>query len=402
MAIHTSAITQSAPTTTSTLKRTVADTVRHLFPGQKIQALVASGPSGVKDGVKRKKGLIGKRRVESAKYEAYTYTPLAVEFTVATGGTNTCVVSDADGLMLTMLLFNTTSGEVMRIGAISSTTLTVTRVGSASDATLTAGDKLLAMAPAYPENSSDPYILSKDADNLYNHTQIARFAVAISATAKGAPHYGGEYWPRVKQESVTEGLRKLENTMLFSERASGTNEKTTDSTLADTFRTMRGLWFWAQQSQDMGGNMTIEKFCHDMAVTYVHESVSVEDKKLLLVGTKGAGIINSWVRDKLVLDQPADGYYKTFGVMIRTVMTDIGPVDIMVHDAFNRGDMAKNGLLICPEKLDYVHLRDRDIKPKNGIQSNSTDGYEDEIMGEVSICPNDAGYSITKLTNIYA
>jgi hypothetical protein len=42
-----------------------------------------------------------------------------------------------------------------------------------------------------------------------------------------------------------EGLRKVENSAIFSERASGTNLTTTDGTIADSFRSTRGLWNWA-------------------------------------------------------------------------------------------------------------------------------------------------------------
>ena len=399
--VNTTAVTSPTSSTTGTLKRSVADTIRHLTPGYAIQMLTTSGRVGP-DNIVREKGMIGKRRVDAPKYEAFTRTPLAVEFNVSSvTSTVVYVLTSASGLRPKMTLVNASSpDQVARISVVSSATITIVSVGDETFAPV-AGDKLLAMGPAYGENSSSPYILSKEPDNLYNLTQIMRFTVGISRSAKGNPHYGGARWAAYKEENMWEGMRKAELSMLFSERPSSTNETTTDSTLSDTFRTMRGLWNWAQGSHDAGGAWTHENFITDLPAD-MDDTVSLMMKKVMLCGQQTYSTMLNWATDKLVIQQSGSEKYKTLGVMPTKFIGAKGEIDVIVHDAFNHGALANSALVIVPELIDYVYLRDNDFKVKEGIQNNDVDGVQDEVLGEVSICPRDAGYSMTKITNIAA
>jgi len=395
---YTSAITRPAIATTGIRKRTVADKIRRLFPQDaQILALVANGLDAGED-VVRKKGLISKKKVESRTFEGFTYSPQAVEFTVTTGGTSSCVVSSATGLTLKTIVVNTNNMLVGRVSAISTNTLTITTVGGTSFES-SAGDVLLSMGPAYAENSSSPYIYMKDEDNYYNTTHIFRFPAAISRTAKKNPHYGNkDFWSRVRQNVLAEGLRRVENALLFGERPSS-GETTSDSTLSDTFGTFRGMWNWAATSKDFGGNMTWEGFQVDLP-NAMHESVSPSEKKIMLCGEVTFGRMLRWVNDKLTVME-SDSEYKEFGVFTKSFVTAKGNIEVIVHDAFNRGQMTNKALVFVPDRFQYCHFNDDDLKPKLGIQANDVDGVEDDILGELSCWSEDAGYSITKVTGIY-
>lgn len=397
MAVRTSALTTPTQSTTGTLKRTVSDTIRHLFPGAPIMGLVSSGMATMKE-AKREKGLIGKLRVETPKFENFTYIPQAIEFTVSARTSDTDFsVSSADGLRPKMTLVNTKNMSVCRLSTVNTSTgaLTCVETGGTSWS-VAVNDKLLAMGPAYGENSNSPYILMKDPDNNYNFTQIFRFAVAISRTAKGNPHYGGMRWRHVKEENVVEGLRKVENSMLFSDRASGSNETTSDGTLGDSYRTMRGLWKWAQKEFPVGGALTHDEYVQELP-NIMHESVGPGMRLVQFNGYKVLGRMQAWANDKNQVMQP-DKALKVFGVEAFNFYTAKGTIKVILHDAFDRGEMANCALVFAPELVDYVHLRDDDFKAKPSIQNNDVDGQEDEILGEVSIMPRDAGYSMTKIT----
>jgi hypothetical protein len=395
-------MTTPSQSTTGTLKRDVSDTIRHLWPETPILALVSSGLVKGSD-IAQEKGLIRKRRVESRKYEAFTYSPLAVEFTAASASSGSPIsftVSSGDGLTLKMCLVNTANWTVCRIGSITtSTTLAVTTIGGTAFS-CAAGDTLLAIGPAYEEGSSDPYVLQKDEDNLYNLTQIFRFPVSIARTAQGAPHYGGNFWKRLKARNIPEGLRKCEMAMLFSQRPSSTNETTTDAVLADAFHTMRGLYNWKYASIEGGGSMSHDWFTNEMPLQ-LHETVGSNTKLIALCGNKTFAQMMSWVNDKLQVYQEGERL-KRFGMKSYLFTTCKGDIEVVLHDAFNRGEAARSMLIFDPEKYDYVHLRDDDFKANNNIQSPSTDGTMDEILGEVSICPNDAGYSTAWIKNTCA
>lgn len=399
MAVRTTAATTPAQSTTGTLKRvTVNDQVRHLFPGIPIMALVTSGQIGIGE-VKRERGLIGKRKVEAPKHEAFTYTPQASAFTVATRTSATqFTLSDANGLTPKMTLVNARTMYTARITSVNTSTGAIVVV-SVGDNTFdgVAGDSFIAMGPAYGENSSSPYILMKDPDNLYNLTQIMRFTCAISRSAKDNPHYGGNRWMQYKEENVVEGMRKAERTCLFSERASGSNETTTDGTLSDSFRTTRGIWNWAQNSYDAGGSMSYEDYAFNMPDS-MSDTTGSDMRIVELCGTKVFGQHQKWVNDKLTIVEP-DKELKKFGVEAVNFWTERAQIKVIKHDAFDQVGLTDKSVIFAPEMYDYVILRNDDFKPKTGIQNNDVDGQQDEIIGEIAITPRDGGESTLVVTN---
>ena len=397
---YTSAVTTPTQSTTGTLKRSVSDTIRHLWPGNRMFSLISSGIMPKMENVIAEKGLIRKRRVMTPKYECFTYTPLAIEFTVSSKTSATVyVLSDATGLHLKNCLVNTRNRTVCRIQVISSNTITIVSIGDTTfDAA--ANDKLLALSSAYEENSDSPYILTKDYDNLYNFTQITREAIAISRSASGNPHYGGDYWNGLKKKHVVEVLRKAELSAFFSERASGTNETTADASLG-AFRSTRGFVTWNTNEKDCGGAMTADRWITELS-DWFDETVGVNNNLVAFCGTTFHGQMLQWVQDKMLV-MHKDESLKKFGVNCSRFMTAKQPqgVRVIVHDAFDRGDLAKQMFFMDPELCEYVHLRDDDFKNKNGIQNNDVDGVKDEILGEWGVNPIDGGQHMLLLTNLY-
>lgn len=396
-----SAVSTPAQSTTGTLKRvTLNDEVRHLYPGNPIHALVATGLVGIKE-VKRAKNMIGKRKVEAPKHEAFTWTPNVVEFTVASRSSATqFILSASSGLTPKMTLVNTRTMRNCRISSRNTSTheLVVTSYGD-NTFDVAVGDKLIAMGPAYGENSSSPYILMKDPDNLYNFTQIMRFTCAMSRSAKDNPHYGGNRWKQYKEENVVDGLRKAENTLLFSERAASGSESTADATLSDSYRTTRGMWNWAANNYPGGGAITAEDYQHDLPEVM---SDTIGDNMMLVefCGTKVFGEHQKWVNNNYHVEPDKD--LAKFGVQAAKFWTDRGEVRLVKHDAFDRAGMTNKSIIFAPEMYDYVILRNDDFKPKTNIQNNDVDGVQDEILGEIGITPRDGGESTTTITDWFA
>ena len=394
----TSAVTTPAVSATGTLQRTVDDKIRHLFPGNPILLLVAGGSLAKGTDFKAEKGLISKRRVNTPKYEVFNYTPLAIEFTVATfTSVASFTVSSADGLTEKMTIVNTANNTTCRISSITSTTLVCVTVGSTTF-TATADDVLVVMGPAYGENSSTPYILSKDEDNYYNYCQIFRFPVAISASARDNPHYGGNYWTRLKARNIIEGLRKVENSLIWGNRASS-GDTTSDSTLSDTFRTTRGLWNWATVSYPAGGSMDYEKLSNDLILAMSEYARGQGKTCVMPCSQKVNGQMVQWAQDKMIVNDSKE--IDEFGAAVEKYRTSGPLIRPIVHDSFTRGSNGPKALVFDPEDIEYVYLRDRDFQPRNGIQTNSTDGYEDEIFGEIGINSLTGGTGLTQITNWY-
>jgi len=397
MTVHTTALTSSVATATSIGKRTVSDTIRHLFPGFPTLSLVQSGAVG--SDMTKSKSLIKKREVDNVKFENFNYSPMSVLFTVGTASSATSyIMSSVDGLSLKMCLLNTSNQTVCRIGAITTKTLTVTSIGGTTFSA-NAGDKFLALAPVYADNSSSPYILMNDETNLYNILEINRFPSAISASNKGNPFYGKDYWQRVRKQVVMEGLRKVENSALWSERASSTNLTTTDGTLGDAFRTTRGLWHWAVgggTTFNAGGSMTHEKFVRDLPLAF-NDTIGTGTKLIGYVSRKQHADMVMWANNNLMVMK--EGTLSKYGVTSNVFVTSGPEIEVIVHDSLNRGSLSSLALFFDPANVDFVFKKGRDFHPVLGIQNNDVDGIEDDFIGEWGMGVGDGGNSMCYVTN---
>jgi hypothetical protein len=396
--VYTAAFTTPAVSTTGTLKRgTVSDKIRNLFPGaSQLFALISRGE--VKKGeITKGKGLIGKKGSDYRKYEWFSYTPNVVELTVSSVSGSNITLSSTTGLVIKRTLYNPRTNEVGRVSSITSSVITCTAVTSTFSPA--ADDKLLIMAPAYPENSAAPSIVQKDDDNHYNNTQIMRYPVAISASAKGSQHYGGDFWQRLKEKNVMEGNRLNEHSYLFNERPSS-GDTTSDATIGDNFGTFRGMWFSAQKTFDCGGAMTPEKFRKDLPME-MSETINPSDRVMMLTSRNVVGEMLEWVNDKLMYIDGSKSDLEAFGIKTTKFITNGPTIEVMAHDAFERAGNNNKALIFCPDDCLYIFRNGRDFQPKQGIQNNDVDGYEDEIIGEVGFAELTGGQNICKVKNWY-
>jgi len=397
---YTDLYTTQTMSTTGTRERDVADTIRHLYPGSNWMPMIAQGkvptPKGANEGVKKQKNMFGKRQVYSSKFEAFTFTPLAIEFTVTSYSDPTLVLTSTEGLVAKYTLINSNNGTTCFINTVDSggTDLNVTSYGG-TDFSVSAGDKLVCLSPHYEEKSSSPSINFKDPDNLYNLTYIFRHAVGISDTAQKSKHYGGDRYMHIRQENGADAMRKASNNLIFDNKPASSAEKNT-SGLSTSFGSCDGIYQWAQTSHDFGGSMTKEAFMQDMPLSF-HESVGINDKKVMWCGYAVWSVILGWINEGTLQAKP--GTYAKWGIESYNILTARGYVEVMLLDVFDRGNFATQALIVCPEKIDYVFYKGRDMQVRENIQGNSVDGREDEIYGEISVCPDDNGYSIMKLIN---
>lgn len=397
-----------ASSTTQNIPRSVSDEVRDLFPeSAPMLHLVALG-SFVRGKYTEQPGRISKKMVEQSRFESYTYTPLNVEMTaVSSSGPTNLVVSDASNIVAPYCVFNATSGYTARVDSISTNTLVLTPIGAKSVAAANfavAGDKLIVMAPAYGQASQDPASIYKDEDNTYSTTQIVRFPVKISGTAKVTKSYFGDYETRMKDVTMKNGKRALESSFLFGERAAGSGNTTAGGAAYTTsFTSTRGLWNWAASTFDCGGTFTADKFRREIPTYYADNTANIvgpQSPMVMFCSTEVLGIMTSWVNMTQRIDQ-AGGDVDLFGLKAKRFQTSTFAVDVVPHELFNHGGMKNKALLFNPEESFYAALQGRDIKPNNNIQVPSLDGIESEIMGEIGLGTKAGGQDIMQITNIF-
>lgn len=395
-AVQKTTFTSSDPSTTSTLARTVEDKIRNLVPeSAQILALVTKG--AVKDGeVAQSKGMISKKATDTVRFEAFTHTP--PEFTKTAGAVSSLTVtfSSVTDMYVRQVWENTANNTVGVVDLISGSDVTFVSVGSGTTFSVTEGDTLMRLGNAHEEGSSDPAYLQKPDDNVYNTTQIFRFPVEITGTADNIKHLaGGEYFARMKRYNLVEGLRDVERAFIFGKRASSGN-KTTLTNVGVDASTTQGLWHFAQSEYDAGGNMTPQKFNKDLMLA-MDSSVGNGQPIYMLTSREAVARAIEWQQSHIRIDQSKE--LAKYGVKAHKFVTSGADVHLIAHDAFDRGGHTNQALCFIPENVQYRYLKGRDLAPKMNIQSNSTDGRKDEILGEVGLLPLDGGYSITKVVN---
>lgn len=398
--VSTSIVTTPAVSTTGTLKRsTISDQIRMLFPEAAVLTALVSPGQVTKGQYTGQKGFIKKKSTDTDIYEAFTYTPIAISFTAVSLSSTDLTLGSTSGLVGYYTLVNTANGTTARIDSVDDPTgCTITSFG-ATAFSVTAGDVLLCMAPAYPQGSSSPTIISKSDDNVYNVVQPVRFPIEIALEAKNDPHYIGNYWERMKSINTEEAMRRIENTLLFSNRPSSGATTSGGTTLTGSFQTMRGLYHWKQNTFDASGSFSWKKFRSDLPIA-MGDNVRNNKKYIGFCGKAVRGIMNDWIAEKGVINNSEDGMYKKVGFKSTTFVTDGPDIDIVCHDAFDKGAFANEMLIFCPEDVVYVYKTGLDLKVEKSIQANDKKSVEDEIYGVIGLGVLDGGYGITRCVNL--
>lgn len=397
MANQQTPFTAQEPSATGLQDRTVEDKIRHILPANSpLLALVAEGK--VENGeMKSSPGLISKKPTATPRFEAFSHT--APDITKVAGAVSSLTVTfdDVTDIHVRMIFENTANHTVGVVDAISGSDVTFVSIGAGDTFSVTLGDTLLNIGVAYEENSSDPAYVQKTDDNIYNLTQIFRYPTAISGTQDNTKQLaGGDFFQRMKKYKMIEAKRAIERALLFGKRASSGN-KTTFTQLGVSATTTQGLWNFATNEYDAGGNFTPTKMFKNIPEE-MDSSVSDNDKVIMITSKKQRSNILEWPQSAIRIDQSKE-YMKT-GVKAHTIVTGGADIEVISHDAFNNAGHQDEALLIVPDRLTYRYLQNRDLKPVMGIQSNSTDGTVDEFMGEIGMLPDDGGVSILKVVNM--
>ena len=387
--------TSQDPSTSTTQARTVEDTIKHLIPeSAQLFALIAQGTVKGNE-VRQGKGLISKKATDTARFEAFTHTPPGFTKTAGAVSSLTVTFTAVTDVYVRQIWENTANNTIGVVDAISTLDVTFVSIGAAAFS-VTEGDVLMNLGNGYEEGSSDPAYIQKPDDNVYNTTQIFRFPVEITGTADNTAQLaGGNYFSRMKRYNLIEGMRAIERAFIFGKRASSGN-KTTYTQLAVSASTTQGLWSFAQSEYDAGGNMTPSKLSKDLILA-MDNTVSNSMPITVLTSREVVARAVDWQQNSIRIDQSKE--LAAFGVKAHKFITSGPDLNFVAHDAFDRGSHTNQAICIVPENLQYRFMRNRDLKPVNGIQSNSKDGVMDEIRGECGLLPLDGGYSITKIIN---
>lgn len=400
---------QTVPSFASTQmnKRDVWDKIQLNYARNcKLIALLKEFNIGESD-ISATNGRIKKSVVNQQRFESYSNTDWNKTVTVTSLSSTTLVVNSTAQLKIydTLYYFDNAAGKTLtaRIDSITNTTTCeITSFGATAFAA-TAGTVLGIGATAYPENSSNPSMISKDFDNVYNCTQISREPVAASNTMKAIEFYAtGDYWKLLKMINLARFLEKIERAWLFGNKASSGNTTSGGAALTSSFSTSQGLLNYAANSYDMLGTMTGFKLKTE--IPRVMTTCGEGDPMIALAGFDICGRIDEMIADKTVYNinvGDAKTTLREFGVNTKMIRTQTFAFELLNIQAFNEGDLARTMLIFNPNTAEFVHLPDRDIQPVVNIQENDRDGTIDEVICEAGCRVVDGGQNIGIIQNCW-
>jgi len=383
-------------------QRTIWDKIKLNYARNlKIIALFADGEIS-EEGLTKKAGMVSKWQVDSPRFESYNYTPPDITATVTADFTGTTLKIATANVKPYDTLFNGATRTNARVDSVTdANTCEVTSFGTTAFSA-SAGDSLFINATAYNENSSGPTIFSKDFDNVYNTLQIVREPVAISNSMLKSKFYAtNDYFKLLKEINLINMMARVERSWLFGDRASGTGNTTAGgSAHSDSFRTTRGALNWAANTFDMKGNMTPFKFRTE--VPAILTTVTESQKAICLGGYQTIGRIKEWMNAQAIYPvTDAKSALKEYGVDTEVVRTNNMPLELVTHQAFDKGGMEKTMLIFVPENNVFAYLKDRDIRPVVGIQNNDVDGQIDSVECEFGCGTIDGGASTLRVDNCW-
>lgn len=286
-------------------------------------------------------------------------------------GATSIVVDDGTIFKVGSLMKIARTGEVVRITAISTHTLTVSRSwGGTAAAAMVDNDWVLNLGVAYAEGAT--YAASKltQATQKTSYTQIFKNSVELTGTQAETKVYGGNYRQYQRKKIGIEHKRDIEMALFFSEK----NEDTSGS---EPIRSMSGiLESITTNTRNINGTLTLPTFLSLLGDSFRYGS----KEKVLICGKNVSNNLDLWLHGKVQVSPNAT----KLGVKLQRFESSHGALDIVKHPLFEN-DYAGYGFILDMSQLEYVYMKNRDTKLSLDIHDKKDDKHIDQWMTECGL-----------------
>jgi hypothetical protein len=399
------------PSITQNEQRDVADTIRYKAGGNAPLCKIIAGLTldSATGKLKRGEGLIRKESVKDMRYENYSTPARPIKFTVTSGtevATDGVTLAAVTGLSLQQELHCPRNGLSFRVEDI--TTLTVKGASIGNTFSCAIGDELIAGPCPIAEGSAVSAPMNGTDDHSFNILEYVRSGVSMTDLAMlMKPLAGGDVFARRKRDMLNEFLQRIDVSMIHSKKsASSATQNYTSGHVSpfdsDKFFTTDGLVELAANSWDMENGFSLQALRHVLPL-HMGDIYNENDEVMALISNDFYGKIQDAIDEKNASVSPVEkGEFDTYGVKTQKVRTDGVIINFIKHSAMNvKG--AKNRMIIFqPKNVTFVTLEGCDMVARSEIQTKKTLGREDEIVTTFGLRTEDAGETITDVTNCFA
>ena len=286
-----------------------------------------------------------------------------------------------DGIKIGDFLKNERTGEIVRVTARTANNFTAGErgwgVGTGINSAV--NDVWRWVGDAYAEGTDAPEAVSRRASVIENFCQIFKDSADITGTAKETDMRPFKSWTQLKAEALERLMIKMESSFLW-----GIQHETTGAN-GKPFRTTGGFYELidaAGYSTDMS-SITIDMLENELQTVFTYGS----KKKMALIGYTALNYINKLVRDNTVFNFNAPlPKTQTYGLNVRTLTCPFGELGLIPHPLMaESAEYTDHCYIIDPKYVEYVYLRNRDVKWKDNSQGPGYDQQKGHFLAECGL-----------------
>lgn len=293
----------------------------------------------------------------------------------------TLVVDSSSPFRADDLVRNQVTNEVMRVTAdpTSATEIVVARGWGSTAAAIADNEDLFVVGTAIAEGARARSGLYTDPTKRYNYTQIFRYPLKLTNTAKATRLRTGKAWAEMKRDALDMHTIDMERAMIWGVR----NEDTGGS---EPKRSTGGIlsFLSTNVTNISDGSMSQAEWLSFLKNLFRYGA----GEKLCLCGNTFLEVINAMAEyyGSVQLQPNADIY----GIAVIRYTTAFGTVYFKNHPLFNEITAhQKMGLFIEPKHIIYRPLvgngENRDTKYIKNREDNDEDCTKDEFLTEMGL-----------------
>lgn len=283
------------------------------------------------------------------------------------------------------------------VSVASATSFTVIRGAAGSTAATISDDSWLTlMGSAYAEGTDAPQAVSRNPIKYYNYTQIFKNTYELSKTADKTTYRTGDLWSNDKKRKTFDHSRDIEWALLYGRRheTTGSNGKPK--------RYMGGLRSFIPDSRTTiyGSPVTVSTFLDAIYRVFDYDT-GAGDERIAFCGNLALNSLNKVIQADSNTDIQYDGVFEVYGMNFRRFITPQGSIFLKTHPLLNVHDKYSRSMFILDfDSIRYVHLKDRDTKVKDDVQTESEDVRRGFLQTECSLMVDRGGLTCAYLGNI--
>lgn len=278
--------------------------------------------------------------------------------------------------------------EVVEVAQVlSDTQFVVSRGAQGTSAASISNDAfLLLIGSAYGEGTAAPSATSRNPVKYTNKTQIFKNTYEISKTADVTDARTGSAWSNDKKRKGFVHSMEIEMALLF-----GRTSEVTDAN-GKPKRTMDGLR--PQVANVTVGVANAGAFEDALAPNFDFDLGGGDDTRIALAGHTALREMGKIIQNETAVSIEVGNPIKLWGMDFREWITTNGRLLVRSHALMSQHPLYKSSMFILDmNAINYVHLRNRDTKTIDDVQSKDEDLRRGYYLTECSIMVDGGGLS---------